>query len=87
MHVSNTHFHKQNGREVGNFDLAVWEREGHNLLLVGSYVKFAQNSTMQSHLLDTVDRLLAKLALTTSYGASDTALITSPHANRRYGVA
>ena len=28
-----------------------------------------------------------KLALTTSYGASDTALVTSPHASSRYGVA
>ena len=65
----------------------MWERERENIVLVDSYAKFAQNPTMQSHLLDTADRLLAKLALTTSYGASDTALITSPHANRRYGVA
>ena len=60
MCVSNPRLHKQCGREVRNFVLAVWERERKKMVLVGSYAKFAQNPTTQSHLLDTGDRLLAE---------------------------
>ena len=38
----------------------MWERERENIVLVDSYAKFAQNPTMQSHLLDTGDRLLVE---------------------------
>ena len=60
MRVSNPRLRKQYGREVRNFDLAVWERERENIVLVDSSAKFAQNPTMQSHFLDTGDRLLAE---------------------------
>ena len=60
MRVSDPRLHKQYGRKVRNFDLAVWERERENIVLVGSYPKFAQKPGMQSHLLDTDDRLLAE---------------------------
>ena len=60
MRVSNPRLHKQYGREVRNFDLAAWERERENIVFAGSYAKFAQNPTMQSHLLDTGDRLLVE---------------------------
>ena len=60
MRVSDPRLHKQYGREVRNFDLAVRERERENVVLVGSYVKFAQTPVVQSHLLGTGDRLLAE---------------------------
>ena len=46
MRVSNPRLRKQYGREVRNFDLAVWERERENIELVGSYATFAQTPTM-----------------------------------------
>ena len=52
MRVSNPRLHKQYGREVRNL------RE--HIVLVGSYAKFAENSAMQSYLLDTGDRRLAE---------------------------
>ena len=36
MRVSDPRLHKQYGREVHNFDIAVWERERENVVLVGS---------------------------------------------------
>ena len=39
MRVSDPRLHKQYGREVRNFDLAVWEHEPENIVLVGSYAK------------------------------------------------
>ena len=48
------------GRGVRHFDIAAWERERENIVLVGSYAKFAQHPVMQSHVLDTGDRLLAE---------------------------
>ena len=60
MSVSNPRLHKQYGREVRDSDLAVWERKRETIVLVGSYAKFGQNPTMQSHLLDTDDRLLGE---------------------------
>ena len=59
MRVSDSRLHKQYGREVLNFDLAACGRERENIALVGSHAKFAPNPIMQSHLLDTGDRLLA----------------------------
>ena len=38
----------------------MWERERENTVLVGSCAKFAQTLTMQAHLLDTGDKLLAE---------------------------
>ena len=60
MSVSNPRLHKQYGREVRNVHLALWECERENIVVVGSYAKFVQNPTMQSHLLDTDERLLAE---------------------------
>ena len=60
MRVSDPRLHKQYGTEVHNFDLDVWERERENIVCVDSYAKFAQNPAMQSHFLDTGDRLLAE---------------------------
>ena len=60
MRVSDSRLHKQYGREVRIFDFAVWERERENIVVVGSYAKFAQNPAMRTHLLDTGDKLLAE---------------------------
>ena len=60
MCVSDPCLHKKYEGKIRNFDLAVWEREREHIVLVGSYAKFAQNPVMQSHLLDTGDRLLAE---------------------------
>ena len=60
MRVSDSHVHKQYGPNVCNFDLAVWEREQGNIVIVVSYATFAQTPVMQSHILDTGDRLLAE---------------------------
>ena len=43
-----------------NFNAAVWEHERDNIVLIGSYAKFAQNPAMQQHLLGTGNRLLAE---------------------------
>ena len=40
MRVSDPRLHKQYRRKVRNFDLAVWERERENIVLVGSHAKF-----------------------------------------------
>ena len=60
MRVSDPKLHKQYGREVQSFDATVWEHERENMVLVGSYAKFAHNSATRQHLLDTGDRLLAE---------------------------
>ena len=52
--------HKRYGRAVCNFDISVCERERENIVLVGSYAKFAPNPVIRSHLLHTGDRILAK---------------------------
>ena len=87
MRVSDPRLHKQYGREVRGFVLAVWERERENVVLVGSYDKFARNPVMQYISWTRATGSSRKLALTTSYGASDTGLTTSLHASRSYGVA
>ena len=51
---------KQYGREVRDFDLAMWECERENIVLVGSYAKFAQNPAMRTHLLYIGDNFLAE---------------------------
>ena len=60
MRVSVPRLHTQYGREVRNFDIAVWERERENIVLVGSCAKFAQNQVMLSRLLDAGYRLLVE---------------------------
>ena len=60
MHVSNPRLHTQYGREVRNFDIAVWERERENIVRADSYAKFAQHPLILSHLLDTGDKRLAE---------------------------
>ena len=61
MRVSNPRLHKQYGRDIRNFDIAVWEYEQDNIARFSSYAKLALHSViMRSHLLDTGDRLLAE---------------------------
>ena len=60
MRVADPKLHKQYGREVRNFDAAVWEHERENIVLVGSYAKFTQTPGMRHPLLGTGDRLPAE---------------------------
>ncbi|CAB1100748.1 unnamed protein product [Ectocarpus sp. CCAP 1310/34] len=52
--------HKFLGRNVRPFDYAEWERRREEIVLTGSYAKFAQNHDMKHHLLETGTRLLAE---------------------------
>ena len=63
MRVSDLSLHEKYGREIRNFDLAVWEREQEKIVLVGSYAKFAQNPAVRTHLLDTGDKFLKEAGL------------------------
>ena len=60
MRVSDPTFHKKYEREVHYFDAIMWEHEQENIVLVGSYAKFAQTPAMRQYLLGTGDRLLAE---------------------------
>ena len=60
IRVSDPRLYKKHGREVRNFDLAVWGRERENFVLVISYEKVAQTPATRTGLLDTGDTLLAK---------------------------
>ena len=60
MRVSDPRLHEKYGREVRNFDIAVWEHERENNVLVGSYAQLAQTPVVRSHPLDTGDRIFAE---------------------------
>ena len=60
MRVSDPKLHKQYGRALKKNNASTWEHERGNIVLVGSYAKFAQNQAMQRHLLVTGNRLLAE---------------------------
>ena len=60
MRVSDPRINKQYGRKARNFDLAGWKRERESMVLIGSYANFALTPVMQSHVLDTRDRLLVE---------------------------
>ena len=52
--------HKRVGRDVRNFDSAVWDREKQNAVLSGTYGKFTQNPAMKLHRLSTGNKRLAE---------------------------
>ncbi|CAB1119356.1 unnamed protein product [Ectocarpus sp. CCAP 1310/34] len=52
--------HKFLGRNVRPFDYAEWEHRREEIVLTGSYAKFARNHDMKHHLLETGTRLLAE---------------------------
>ena len=52
--------HKRIGRNVRNFDSAVWDREKQNAVLSGNYAKFTQNPAMKHLLLSTGNKRLAE---------------------------
>ena len=56
MRVPDPRVHEQYGRDPRNFDITVWERQRENIVLAGSYAKFAQPLVMISLLLDTRGR-------------------------------
>ena len=51
--------HKRIGRGVRNFDSVVGDREKHNAVLSGTYVKFTLNPAIKNHLLSSDNKLLA----------------------------
>ena len=60
MATSDPAQHKSLGRQVRPFDYAEWERRREEIVLTGSYAKFAQNAAMKQHLLATGNRTLAE---------------------------
>ncbi|CAB1102907.1 unnamed protein product [Ectocarpus sp. CCAP 1310/34] len=54
--------HKFLGRNVRPFNYALRERRREEIVLMGSYAKFAQNHDMNQHLLETGTRLLAEVS-------------------------
>lgn len=60
VHVSGPRLHQPYGRYIRNFDIAVWEREQENMVLVASCAKFAQTPAMRTNVLDTGDKLVAE---------------------------
>ncbi|MCL1913546.1 MAG: NADAR family protein [Eubacteriaceae bacterium] len=55
---------KSLGRKVRNFDLEIWEKTRHSIVLNGNYHKFAQNKAMRDILLGTGDKILAEASPT-----------------------
>lgn len=51
---------KQLGRQVRNFDPAVWDQAKYTIILNGNWRKFSQNPRLRSFLLSTGDRFLAE---------------------------
>ena len=60
MATSDPSLHKSLGRGVRPFDHAEWELRREDIVLTGTYAKFAQNPSMHAHLLATGDRILAE---------------------------
>ena len=85
--LSDPHLPKQYGREVRNFDLAVWGRERENIALVGSYASSPKIQSCNHISWTRPTGFSRKLALTTSYGASDTGQTTYLHASRPCSAA
>lgn len=48
------------GREVKNFELALWELHARDIVYRGNYFKFSQNSELKKILCDTADTLLVE---------------------------
>lgn len=51
---------KKIGREVRNFELAVWEEKRYEIVKKGNFHKFSQHSTLKEYLLKTGERILVE---------------------------
>ncbi|HVU58080.1 MAG TPA: NADAR family protein [Puia sp.] len=51
---------KKLGRLVQDFDPSVWDRHKYDIVVTGSYQKFAQNVELKKFLLDTDDKILVE---------------------------
>lgn len=60
--VTATHPHlaKTLGRQVREFDQAVWEAQRYRIVVAGSIAKFSQHPDLQDYLLGTGDRVLVE---------------------------
>ena len=74
-------------REVCDFDLAFSERDREALCLLAPTPSSLKTQPCYRIFWTRAIGLSRKLALTTSYGASNTGLIMSSHASRPYGAA
>ena len=84
--LSDLRLHKQYGREVRNFDIAVWERE-REMLYLSALTPSSTKIQSCNHISWTrATDFSRKVAPTTSYEASDTGLAMSLHASRRHGA-
>ena len=58
---SDPEIRKRYGRAVRGINQAVWEEERFNIVLMGTYAKFDQNTEMRQHLLyDSGDKLITE---------------------------
>lgn len=51
---------KKLGRDVVNFDPAIWDEHKFNIVVEGNYYKFSQHQDLQTFLLNTQDRVLVE---------------------------
>lgn len=51
---------KELGRQVRNFDAALWDAEKYALVCRGNYLKFSQDEALKSFLLQTGDKVLVE---------------------------
>ncbi len=60
MATKNVRDQKRLGREVKNFDRAIWEANCLDIVIAGNYAKFTQNPDMLKDLLATGDRIMVE---------------------------
>jgi ribA/ribD-fused uncharacterized protein len=48
------------GRQIKNFDQAVWDKEKYHIVLNGNFLKFSQNTLMGEILLSTEDKIICE---------------------------
>ena len=60
LRAAHPHRAKALGRQVRDFDQAVWEDSRYDIVVTGSLAKFGQNHDLRSYLLGTGERVLAE---------------------------
>ena len=73
---------KQLGREIKNFDPAIWDEQKFNIVVTGNWHKFSQHKDLKTFLLNTGDRVLVEASpVDAIWGigmATDHADVTNP---------
>jgi len=64
MEATHPRDHQRFGREVRNFDQAIWDASARDIVFQGNYAKFEQNADLREKLLATGDKLLVEASPT-----------------------